>query len=195
MSYLAVRHTSLRRPLEDSENIRLQVRRLVQQARKQNVRGTLHIDVMNANGQTLHRYRLRAGGDRVVYARPKATEHGVGLVCIREVPKGATICRCSASEAYHKISSTAFQKLHPAEKTFYNELFDPQSTDGNYYLPKDPHVLHMVCFINHSPTPSCTYDETHHSMVTIRPLKTGDEITVDYSLYPEPHQYNRLYTR
>ena len=114
---------------------------------------------------------------------------------VRWVPKGATICRCSASEAYHKISSTAFQKLHPAEKTFYNELFDPQSTDGNYYLPKDPHVLHMVCFINHSPTPSCTYDETHHSMVTIRPLKTGDEITVDYSLYPEPHQYNRLYTR
>ena len=27
-------------------------------------------------------------------------------------------------------------------------------------------------------------------VMTIRPLKTGDEITVDYSLYLEPHQYN-----
>ena len=73
------------------------------------------------------------GGARPVYARPQPTENGVGLVCIREVPAGATVCSCdNVVEAYRKISSNAFKKLHPAEQTFYNELFDPQDVDGSY---------------------------------------------------------------
>ena len=66
------------------------------------------------------------GGARPVYARPQPTENGVGLVCIREVPAGATVCSCDNMEAYRKIW------LHPAEQTFYNELFDPQDVDGSY---------------------------------------------------------------
>ena len=64
-------------------------------------------------------------------------------------------------------------------------------TDGSYLLPQNPEVLEMMCFVNHSSTPSCTYDPAHHTLVTQRHLHVGDEITVDYGKYLEPHKYNR----
>ena len=199
MRYITIRHTPLRRPLETGESVKSQARRLARQARRQQYRGTLHIEVTDQDGQTLRRYRLRGGGimdtgTRPVYARPKPTDHGVGLVCIREVPGGTTICSCSNQREFHHISGHAFEKLHPAEQTFYKELFDPKDTTGSYVLPKNPEIMEMACFINHSPTPSCIYDKIHHTIVTARQLQPGDEITVDYSHYLPPHKHNRQYT-
>ena len=132
---------------------------------------------------------------RPVYARPRATgSTGVGLVCIREVPADTVICSCSNQDQYRTVSAEDFGRLHPSEQTFYNELFDPMSADGTFYeLPANPEILEMVCFVNHSSTPSCRYDATRHSLVTKRPLQEGDEITVDYSNYLESHHHNRKY--
>jgi hypothetical protein len=129
-------------------------------------------------------------GERPVYARPQATEHGVGLVCIREVPAGAAICDTSYDLQFREVSGEDFARLHPVEKTFYHELFDPVSTYDTYILPGNPEVLHMACFVNHSSTPTCQYDANHQRFVAKHQLQPGDEITVDYTRYLDEHKYN-----
>lgn len=194
MRYLTVRQTPLRRALAPDEDARQLARQLARQARRQHYRGTLHIDLTTEEGQKVKRYRLRAGGERPVYARPQATAgKGVGLVCIRDVPEGTAICSCSNVDQYRQVSSEDFERLHESEKTFYHELFDPKNTDGTYFLPSNPEVLEMACFVNHSSAPSCRFDATRHAFVAKRPLRAGDEVTVDYGQYLEPHKFNRKY--
>jgi hypothetical protein len=145
---------------------------------------------MGTQAPTVH---LRGGGQRPVYARPQATKHGVGLVCIREVPAGTAVCSCSNNDQHRRVLGEDFKRLHPAEQTFYHELFDPRHTNGSYFLPANPEVLEMACFVNHNSTPTCRYDSTHNRLVTKHKLQPGDEITVDYSRYLGKHKYNRKY--
>lgn len=117
-----------------------------------------------------------------IYVRPGVGKSGVGLICIRDVPKGSRICFCSAEfsqDAYAWTLST----LPAQTRRTINELFDGFDGTGRCLVPTNyDQCLPLVAFINHEgENPNCVYDVENNAIVSARRLRAGEEATIDYT--------------
>ena len=131
-----------------------------------------------------------------IYVRPGVGSFGVGLICIRPVPKGQRVCVCEAKFS-ERTTPTRLNLLSPAVRRTVLELFDGyDSDDGTYGYPTNyDQAIPLISFINHSDEPNCYYDvqtvggELVGSIRAARRLRTGEEATVDYLKYQEPGSF------
>lgn len=127
---------------------------------------------------------------RDIYVRPGVGQAGVGLICIRAVPRGTVICTCTSQHST-LVPVSEVSRLPRAVRNTVHELFDGVDTDGMCRVPNDfDQGLPLVSFINHSSAPNCRYDEATNTIVAARRLRRGEEATVDYLQY----QYSGSYT-
>lgn len=124
-----------------------------------------------------------------IYARPGVTDNGVGLVAIRTVPKGATICTCEAKFS-KRVPELALLALHPSVAKTVRQLFDGADGSGFCNIPTNyDQAIPLVSFINHSGEPNCVFDEDRFSIRASRKVNTGEELTVDYLEYQPEGSY------
>lgn len=130
-----------------------------------------------------------------VYVRPGVGATGVGLICLRRVPRGALICCCEAKHS-KTVPTAELAAVDPEVRTAVHEMFDGLDVDGTCTVPNDyDQNIPLISFINHSASPNCVFDSDDNCIRSARWLRKGEEATVDYTKYQHEGSYALQYAR
>jgi SET domain-containing protein len=118
-----------------------------------------------------------------VYTRLQVSKtHGVGVFAIRDIPKGTIVFSTDETEMIW-IEEKDVANIHPALKKLYDDF--AVIRNGRYGCPKNFNMLTPGWYLNESrenPNVKCTDD---FDFISIRDIRAGEELTVDYSTYSE----------
>ena len=130
---------------------------------------------------------------RDVYCRLGVTEHGVGVVAIRPIPKGTDPFKnCDPFADVLRISEAEFESYEAPEeaKRLVRDFCALQ--DGVYYVPSyGIDAIDKSYFLNHSDTPNMATPDRGETFVAARDIEPGEELTADYGLYHETRHFEK----
>jgi len=122
-----------------------------------------------------------------VYCRLACTEHGVGLVAIRKIPKGVDPFKnCDPHGDVLEIPAAELDAADAPEEA--KELVrDFCALQGGVYHVPDYGIdaIDKSYFLNHSRTPNMETHDDGESFVASRDIEAGEELTSNYHEYHE----------
>ncbi|MBY0473309.1 SET domain-containing protein [Patescibacteria group bacterium] len=129
-----------------------------------------------------------------VWCRLAVTAHGVGVVAIRDIPKGIDPFKnCDPHGDVLEISEKELDaSLAPKEaKQLVRDFCALQ--DGVYFVPDyGIDAIDKSYFLNHSDKPNMVAKDKGEVFVTARRIKKGEELVADYEQY---HEYVEVFTK
>jgi len=124
---------------------------------------------------------------RQVYCRLGVTRHGVGVVAIRNIPKGIDPFKnCDPFGSVMRISKKEFESYNAPEeaKELVRDFCALQ--DGNYFVPTfGIDAIDKSYFLNHSQNANMVTKDKGETFITKRVVKAGEELTANYDEYQE----------
>jgi len=127
-----------------------------------------------------------------VWCRLTVTKHGVGVVAIRDIPKGVNPFKnCDPHGDVLEIAEKELDASSaPAEaKQLVRDFCALQ--DGVYFVPDyGIDAIDKSYFLNHSDKPNMVARDKGEVFVTARKIKKGEELVADYGEY---HEYVRTF--
>lgn len=126
-----------------------------------------------------------------VYCRLGVTKHGVGVLAIRAIPKGAEPLKrsdpCGDVLRIPKDELDAYDAPEEA-KTLVRDFCALQ--DGVYYVPDyGIDALTKFYYLNHSKKPNLMTPDKGETFIAMRDIKAGEELTADYDTYHETDHF------
>ncbi len=129
-----------------------------------------------------------------VWCRLAVTKHGVGVVAIRDIPKGTDPFKnCDPHGDVLEISEKELEASSGPEeaKQLVRDFCALQ--DGVYFVPDyGIDAIDKSYFLNHSDKPNMETRDDGEVFVTARLIKKGEELVADYGQY---HEYVRVFER
>ncbi len=118
-----------------------------------------------------------------VYTRlaPSPTFPGIGVFAIRDIPAGRNVFAGDDNEM-REIDSNDLKNLEPEITRLYCDFC--VFKDGKIRGPTNFNNLTVGWYLNHSPKPNVRCDE-EYDFISLREIKKGEELTVDYSKYDD----------
>jgi SET domain-containing protein len=123
---------------------------------------------------------------REVYCRlAPSCIHGVGVVAIRDIPKGINPMRETRKSVFHSIPVRAIQQSEHISDAVKQLAKDMCPQEGDVYLVPNYSLneIGISYYLNHSNTPNM--EERDGDFYTLNEIKAGQELTVNYSSYGE----------
>ncbi|MCE9644112.1 SET domain-containing protein [Candidatus Parcubacteria bacterium] len=128
-----------------------------------------------------------------VYCRLAPTEHGVGVVAIRTIPKGIDPFKnCDPYADVLKIPEAELEAYDAPEeaKKLVRDFCALQ--DGVYFVPSyGMDAIDKSYFLNHSDTPNMVTPDKGETFLAARDIVEGEELTADYGQYHEAKHFER----
>lgn len=106
--------------------------------------------------------------------------HGVGVFALCDIPANTTDLFASGSENWPEVSQTVVETLPPHTQKLIATycLLD----EGKVYLPPNGFkIVDLAHFLNHSDEPNLKQMEGGNYFVSLRAIKAGEELTIDYN--------------
>ncbi len=129
-----------------------------------------------------------------VWCRLGATKHGVGVVAIRDIPKGANPFKnCDPQGDLLEITQGELEAAD-CDESVKQIVRDFCALQGRKYYVPDYGIdaIDKSYFLNHSKTPNLEVLNEGEDFVAARDIKAGEELTADYDLYnEEANQFER----
>ncbi len=130
---------------------------------------------------------------RDVYTRIGVTEHGVGIIAIRDIPKGTDPFKNADPLGdvlrIPKAELDAFDAPEEA-KELVRDFCALQ--DGTYFVPDyGIDALTKNYYLNHSKTPNLVTPDKGETFIAVRDIAKGEELTADYDDYHETDHFER----
>jgi SET domain-containing protein len=126
--------------------------------------------------------------EKNIYCRLRASRlHGIGVFAVRNIPKGTDPFFEFHETRWVPIASKKIlqNKKIPSEvKKIVKQFYFREK--GIFYLPS--RGLNEICisfFLNRSDAPNMRWEKRSESLVALRAIKKGEELTVDYRAYAE----------
>ncbi len=109
---------------------------------------------------------------------------GVGVFAIRDIPKGMDPFG-NYDMTFEKIPTSEIRNDPEIPDTVKKYVEDMCVTeDGYFYVPRcGINNIRPDFYLNHSTTPNMKTDDGGDAFITIREIKTGEELTIDYGTY------------
>jgi len=123
-----------------------------------------------------------------VYCRLAPTRHGVGVIAIRPIPKGANPFKnCDPFGATLRIG-TAELDAAPVPDSVKALVHDYCTMhEGQYHVPDyGIDAIDKSYFINHSGSPNLETPDNGETFLAARDIAEGEELTADYATYGQP---------
>lgn len=123
-----------------------------------------------------------------VYIRVgKSKVHGVGLIAIRDIPKGINPLKLLYEPKWHRFTHSELKDLpDPVRKLIYDYFAEEENRVDIPDTGFNP--FELLLLINHSPTPNVITKDGGITFVTARVIKKGEEILADYATYDDDYQ-------
>ena len=127
-----------------------------------------------------------------VYCRIGVSKvHGVGVIAIKDIPKG-TIPFATLSKEKEKIitlTKDEIKDIHPNVRAILQDFFgDKKSNDYDVYA-YGPNYINISFYLNHSDKPNIDVieDTTNNYLkfITNRKIKKGEELFINYNKFNE----------
>lgn len=107
--------------------------------------------------------------------------HGVGVIAIRDIPKGRNPFPGVEKQEYIKISKSEMDNLNIEIKKMIADFFVSERSDT--YIPIcGLDGIDISFFMNHQQDPNVTVDEKGEMFTTLREIKRGEELTCNYAI-------------
>jgi hypothetical protein len=106
--------------------------------------------------------------------------HGVGVFAIKDIPKNTKLFSNDLSEMVW-IDKDSLKKLPVQINNLYEDFAVPK--EDRYGCPANFNRLTMSWYVNDSKHPNVRCDNSYNFW-TLRDIKSGEELTADYSSYP-----------
>ena len=120
-----------------------------------------------------------------VYCRIGVTQHGVGLVAIRAIPKGTDpLLHADPFGTVLRIKKEELDMYPCPEeaKALVRDFCALQ--EGYYHVPSyGMDALTKNYYLNHSKKPNMVTHDKGETFVDLRNIKAGEELTADYDTY------------
>lgn len=132
---------------------------------------------------------------RNLYTRLKNSEHGIGLVAIRDIPENFHLFEGDEGGVVRVPRSVVDAIADNEVRRMYFD-FCP-TIDGHFIAPADFNQLTMSWYMNHSTSPNVRADKSLE-FVSCRPIGVGEELTIDYARFSDhapAHWNNSAKTR
>jgi SET domain-containing protein len=111
--------------------------------------------------------------------------HGIGVFAIRDIPKGTRNMFSTGIGEWIKIPAGEVDALPEHSRKLVETycLYDEE----NYFIPDYGFkVMDLVLYLNHSDTPNIISINEGEQFETVRDIKTGEELLVDYGTLVDP---------
>ncbi len=120
-----------------------------------------------------------------VFVRLAPTTNGIGVVAIKDIPKGTDVFEgCMPNIEFVAVPKNEIDELEDGVKKLVTDFCPLQ--DGVYWLPSvGIQAIDKSYYLNHSSTPNMVTNDEGETFITIRDIKKGEELTVDYNTYDE----------
>jgi uncharacterized protein len=125
---------------------------------------------------------------RNLYTRIKASQKGVGLFAIRDIPQDTQLFVGDFSDII-KVPVSEVEAIADLELRQMYIDFCPV-VDDHFVAPSDFNQMTMSWYLNHSDTPNVVVDP-QFQCTTSTFVAAGDELTADYTTYSD-HAANHL---
>jgi len=129
-----------------------------------------------------------------VWCRLAVTRHGVGVVAIRNIPKGTDPFKnCDPFGDVLELPEKELEGSPAPEeaKQLVRDFCALQ--DGTYFVPDyGIDAIDKSYFLNHSSKPNMRILDSGEGFVTVRAIRKGEELTADYGQY---HEYVREFEK
>jgi SET domain-containing protein len=122
-----------------------------------------------------------------VYCRISCSKiHGVGVVAIRDIPKGKNpFKRVKDDIGIVAIPDKDINNLKPEIKKMIHDFFQKED-DGKWYISSGGlNSMDISFYMNHSKRPNIAIVNGRHNLVEFRTkkkIKAGQELTINYDL-------------
>lgn len=130
---------------------------------------------------------------RDVYCRLAPTEHGVGVVAVRRIPKGTDPFKnCDPHGNVVELPAEELEAYDAPEegKALIRDFCALQ--DGVYHVPDyGIDAIDKSYYLNHSENPNMETHDDGETFVTARDIERGEELTVSYDGYHEAKHFER----
>lgn len=129
-----------------------------------------------------------------MWCRLAVTKHGVGVVAIRDIPKGTDPFKnCDPHGDVLEIKQEELEASEAPEESKQLVRDFCALQDGVYFVPDyGIDAIDKSYFLNHSGTPNMETRDDGEVFVTARAIKKGEELVADYGQY---HEYVRVFER
>ncbi len=128
------------------------------------------------------------------WCRLGITDHGVGVVAIRPIPKGTNPFKhCDPFGFVIEIPEVELEASTAPEeaKQLVRDFCALQN--GTYFVPDyGIDAIDKSYFLNHSKTPNMETKDDGALFVTARDIAKGEELTADYGQY---HEYVKVFAK
>ena len=122
-----------------------------------------------------------------VYCRLKASDHGVGVFAVRDIPSGINpfMGPRTAKDEWIKIAESEVygNPEFPEAARLMVEDFFIWKHGFIYFPPLGMNELGIGYFVNHSQNPNLR--EANKEFITLREVKAREELTADYETYTD----------
>ena len=109
-----------------------------------------------------------------------STIHGIGVIAIREIPKGINPFIGVHSARYTKIDECDLNDIPQEVKDMVKDFFVFEK--GKYQIPNfGLNGLDISYYMNHSNKPNITSDEKGINFIANKNILPGEELTIDYN--------------
>lgn len=129
-----------------------------------------------------------------VWCRLGVTRHGVGVIAIRDIPKGIDPFKnCDRHGDVLEVPEQELEQSAAPEEAKQMVRDFCALQDGTYFVPDyGIDAIDKSYFLNHSGKPNMVTLDKGETFVTARLVKKGEELTADYGQY---HDYVRVFEK
>lgn len=122
-----------------------------------------------------------------VYCRLAAVRHGVGVVAVRDIPKGTDpFKRCDPFGDVLKIPAKELLSSGAPKEAIQMVRDFCALQDGYYFVPNfGMDAIDKSYYLNHSAKPNLVTKDKGETFVAARKIKKGEELTANYDDYDE----------
>jgi SET domain-containing protein len=115
--------------------------------------------------------------------------HGVGVVAIKDIPKGTNpfFTLSKEKDKIITLSKDDIKDIHPNVRKILTDFFGDKKRDNYDVYAYGPNYINISFYLNHSDKPNIDVIEdtenNYYSFITNIKIKKGEELFIDYDKY------------